>query len=142
MSAIPLVNTAHVILLVAPAGRFQESLRVLLAGLQLHVVGPAAEARSALALLQAWRPTLVVLDFAVPTAELTEILLGLQTEWPTVRLVALVDSVEQLTEAKAWGIKNVLLRGFRLEELYTAITAQLAGVDPSDQTVARPAREV
>jgi DNA-binding NarL/FixJ family response regulator len=127
-----------VILLCAPAGRFQESLRILLSSLPLHVIGPATETRSALALLHAWHPALVVLDFALPEAELAVMLQSLQTEWPEIRLLALVDSVDQLTEAKAWGIKKVLLRGFRLEELYAAITSQLAGVAAADQALNSP----
>lgn len=116
-----------IILICAPAGRYQESLRVLLSALPLQVIGPATEARSALALLQAWQPALVVADFALPPAELMAILQSLQAERPAVRLVALVDTVEHFTEAKAWGIKRVLLRGFRVEELFEAITSQLAG---------------
>jgi DNA-binding NarL/FixJ family response regulator len=124
-------------LLCAPAGRFQESLRILLTGLSLHVIGPVAEARSTLALLHAWHPALVVLDFALPEAELSAILQSLQTNWPEVRLVALVDSLDQLAAVKAQGLDQVLLRGFRLEELYAAITSQLTGsaanpVPPAD----------
>ena len=128
MSNLPQTPPTPAILLCAPTGRFQESLRILLSsGFALHLVGPVAEARSALALAQAWHPALVVLDFALPEAELSAILNSLQSDWPNVGQVALVDSVDQLTEAKAWGIKQVLLRGFRLEELYTAITSQLNG---------------
>ena len=115
-----------VVLLSAPAGRFQEGLKILLSGLPLHVVGPVAEARSTLALLHAWQPALVLLDFALAEAEVEAILYCLQIEWPEARLVALVDSVDQLALAKAWGVKKVLLRGFRLEELYEAIASQLA----------------
>jgi DNA-binding NarL/FixJ family response regulator len=117
-----------VILLCAPVGRFQESLRILLSGLPLHVVGPVAEARSTLALVRAWQPALVVVDFALAAGEISAILQSLPAERPEARLMALVDSVDQLAEAKTWGIKEVLLRGFRLEELYAAITSQLATV--------------
>jgi DNA-binding NarL/FixJ family response regulator len=124
----PETSPLPVILLCAPAGRFQESLRILLSGLPLLIVGPVAEARSTSALVQAWQPTLVLLDFALEAADISAILRGLQTEWPQVGLIALVDNVDQSAEARARGIKNVLLRGFRLEELHAAIRSQLANV--------------
>jgi DNA-binding NarL/FixJ family response regulator len=143
MSALPETSPLPIVLLSAPVGRFQESLRILLSGLPLQVVGPVAEARSTLALLHAWQPALVLLDFALAEAEVAAILHCLQLEWHEARLVALVDSVDQLAEAKAWGIRKVLLRGFRLEELYGAISSQLAGapldlVPPAAKAMAEP----
>ena len=113
------------VLLCSLEGRYQASLRVLLSGLPLQIIGPVAEARSAIALLDAWHPALVVVDFSLPTAELAVIVQRLQANTPTVPVVALADRTEQVTEANGWGIHTVLLRGFRLEEFYAAVTAQV-----------------
>ena len=59
------------ILMIAPIGRAQDSLRVLLSGLPITLIGPVGEARSALALIQEWHPALVVLDFSLPKTEVT-----------------------------------------------------------------------
>lgn len=108
-------------LLIAPAGRMQESLRVLLSAYSLKVIGAVAESRSALALAQAWRPALVVLDFGLPGDEATALLKHFQAEWPASRCLALVETTEQLAGARAGGADEALFKGFRIEELYAAI---------------------
>ena len=118
-------------LLIAPAGRSQESLRVLLSAYSLKVIGAVAESRSALALAQEWRPALVVLDFGLPGDEASTILKRFQVEWPTSRCLALVATMEQSAEASAGGAQEVLLKGFRIEELYAAINRLL--INPLDE---------
>jgi CheY-like chemotaxis protein len=118
------------LLLVAPNGRVQESLRVLLSDLPLKVIGPVADARSALALVQEWQPPLVLLDFGLPAAEAGEVLERLHAHSPAVRCLALVETVDQLAEAKAGQVDGILLKGYRLDDLTSAIDKLLADPGP------------
>jgi DNA-binding NarL/FixJ family response regulator len=127
MAPISKTFAPPVILLCAPAGWFQESLRVLVSGMPFNVIGPVAEARSVLALLQAWHPGVAVVDWDLAEEERQPIVQTLQRDWPEVRRVAVVDNASQMAEAKTQGVETVLLRGFRLDEFRAAVIAPLPG---------------
>lgn len=123
------LTSVPTILLVAPNGRVQDSLRILLIGLPLNVIGPVADARSALALAQAWQPPVAVIDYSLPAAEVADVLERFRGLSPAVRCLALVETIDQLSEAKAAKVEGLLLKGYRLDDLAAAIH-QLLGEPP------------
>lgn len=110
------------ILIVAKSGRWRDSLQVLIRAVEgVELLAPTDGIASALPLLAAYAPLLVVLDFNLLGDEAWTLLQQIKRDYPQVRCLALIESETQKQLVQAAGADNVLLAGFTLEMLQTAL---------------------
>ena len=64
----------------------------------------------------------------------------LQTRWPEIHCLALVETAEQMMEAKTDQAEAILFKGYRLDELLAVINRLLTSHLPAPPG-ARPASE-
>lgn len=114
------------ILLVDDHQMMRDGLRAVLEKeSDLHVVGEAADGRTALGLCATLRPDLVVMDIAMPELNGIEATRQLTAQHPRIRVVALSMNADRryvvaMFEAGAWGY---LVKSSASEELIRAIRA-------------------
>lgn len=110
------------VLIVAKAGRWRDGLQVLLRTIDgLKLIGPAENLAAALSLMATHSPLVIVLDFNLPNDEPWTLLKQVKTDHPQTRCLALIESEAQKQLVQAAGADGVLLAGFNLEMLQTAI---------------------
>lgn len=112
------------ILIIAPSGRFGDSLRVLLrAGPGMTVVGQAANRAVGFRMVAEQTPALVLLSTGLPDDDAWLLLRQLTLHYPQVRCCVLVNNLAEEKRAHLDGAHAVLQPGFSTEELYQKITA-------------------
>lgn len=116
------MNSDIPVLIVANAGRWQDGLQVLLRTIDgLNLIGSAESSAAALSLIAANSPLVIVLDFNLPNDEAWTLLKHVKSDYPQARCLALIESETQKQLVQAAGADGVLLAGFNLEMLQTAI---------------------
>jgi DNA-binding NarL/FixJ family response regulator len=106
-------------LIIAPPGRFRDSLRVLLrAGKQISLIGQADEGTAGLKIIAEEKPRLVLLDADLPDEAAWGILDQLKKESENIRCLLLTHTPHQQAKAQQAGANAVLPDGFSTEILF------------------------
>jgi len=109
-------------LIIAPAGRLRDSLRVLLrASGRIGRVEEADDARLGLGSIAERPPGLVVLDAGVGEEDALGVLGQIKTQWPRLPCLVLARNLEQEPTARAAGADAVLQAGFATETFFSTI---------------------
>lgn len=110
------------ILIIAKEGRWRDSLQVLLRAIDgVELLSPADSQASALPVISQHDSMVVVLDFNLPGNEARSLLQHLKHDYPQARCLALIENEGQRQLVQIAGADNVLLAGFSLEMLKTAL---------------------
>jgi len=127
------VTIDHVVtLIIAPPGRFRDSLRVLLrAGDQISLIGQADNGSSGLKMIDANRPFLVLLDAGLPDGCTWDVLKQIKREWPQVRCLVLTHTQEQQRIAQTAGADRILMDGFTTESLFSIMQTLISEITHS-----------
>ena len=109
-------------LIVATPGRFRDSLRALLvAAPHIEAVDQADDAPSALKVVTARHPALVLLDTSLPGNQVWTALRQIKAERPETRCIILADNTRWQQEGSNSGADAVLLKGFPTAELFQIV---------------------
>jgi CheY-like chemotaxis protein len=109
-------------LIVATPGRFRDSLRALLvAAPHIEAVDQADDAPSALKVVAARHPALVLLDTSLPGNQVWTALRQIKAERPETRCIILADNTRWQQEGSNSGADAVLLKGFPTAELFQTV---------------------
>lgn len=105
----------------------------------LEVVGEAATGEEALAIVERWRPDVVVLDLHLPGADGAETAQRLRATAPATRVVVLTSFAgdEEIFPALRAGALSYLLKDASAEELATAVRRAARGEPTLSPSVAR-----
>jgi DNA-binding NarL/FixJ family response regulator len=101
------------ILVVDDHAQFRALMRQIVAEApDLHVVGEAADGTEAMQLIQALRPTIVLLDFVMPQISGLEVLRWIKAEYPETKviIVTVYDEDAYREAAEASGADAFLLK--------------------------------
>jgi two-component system, NarL family, response regulator len=95
----------------------------------MTVVGQAATGRDAVALVQAQRPDVTLMDLQMPNGDGVEAIRTLRAEFPAVRILVLTtyDGDEDIYRGLQAGAQGYLLKDVPYEELIAAIRLVHAG---------------
>jgi len=128
--------TAIPLLIAHPKELIRAGLRAMLAGSPVKIVGEASDAQSTLTLAKKHKPTVVLLDAAIPGGDAFELVTKLTKAIPATRFILLsaIDNPTYMARARAVGAANFLLMGFSQRELVTAIENAAAGKPVSGST--------
>jgi DNA-binding NarL/FixJ family response regulator len=119
------------ILIVAKSGRIRESLQALLQIMpRLKVVGVTSHSFSALQMLAQYKPSLILLDVALPDDGAWLLLKEIQRTQPQTPCLFLVNSIEQQRMARVAGANAALIKGFEAMELIATIEELLPHYSP------------
>ncbi len=107
----------------------REGLRLLLQGEGFEIVGEAADHASAIDLVMAQRPHVLVLDLTFPEGDAMPLLRALQARQPDLRIVVLTmhSDPETVRQALAAGAAGYMIKGAQSRELVEAIRAVARG---------------
>jgi DNA-binding NarL/FixJ family response regulator len=121
--------TAIPLLIAHPKELIRAGLRAMLAGSPVKIVGEASDAQSTLTLTKKHKPTVVLLDAAIPGGDAFELVTKLANAIPATRFILLsaIDNPTYMARARAVGAANFLLMGFSQRELVMAIENAAAG---------------
>jgi DNA-binding NarL/FixJ family response regulator len=109
----------------APARR---ALTALLRTCRGHVVvGEAGDGEEAVALVEALRPDVVLMDLRMPGMDGIEATRIVKTVWPEVAVLAVTMHADLAGEARGAGADGVLLKGFAASRLTDAIRMARTG---------------
>jgi DNA-binding NarL/FixJ family response regulator len=106
------------ILIVAPAGRVRDSLRVLLKSTRPLIHIEWAEEINRLA---ATPPTLVLLDASLPNDQAWQALDHIRLHYPQHRCLILAHSSDHQKQAQAAGAQVIRLEGLTAADLFAAV---------------------
>ncbi len=113
------------VLIADDQGPTRQGLRALLTlSPQVEVVGEAGDGRTALRMVAACRPDVVLMDMQMPVMDGLEATTRIKEQWPETRVIALTMHPRFRTRAVAAGVDAFLLKGSRIETLQDAILAQ------------------
>ncbi len=119
-------------LIVARPGRLRDGLRALLRATPgLELVGQADNRASALGLLRACHPALVLLDSNLPVDEVEAILRQTKTQYPHARCIVLANDGQQQGAARGAGADSVLLAGFPVTRFFAVVAELLSEEEPA-----------
>ena len=112
-----------------PKELIRAGLRAMLEKTGIKIVGEAGDASSALTLAKKHKPTVVLLDAAIPGGDAFELVTKLSKTLPATKFILLsaIDNPTYMARARAVGATNFLLMGFSQRELITAIVNAAAG---------------
>ena len=114
-------------LVVAAPGRKRNSLRILLrAAPRITIVDLVDDAPSALKSSVDRPPDLLVLDLDPSAHGAWMILEQVKAEWPQVRCLVLVDTIQQGRMAKDAGVDGILVSGFSTNQLLALVEKLLS----------------
>jgi DNA-binding NarL/FixJ family response regulator len=109
-------------LIVARSGAMQQALTTVLSSIpEIEIVGTADDGFSALEIVKAHQPTLVMVDDNLPNGEVLNLIRYLKKDWPQTKTIALTDGTQQKQALLATGADTVLLRGIPAEQIIEAI---------------------
>ena len=99
------------VLVVTPPGRWRDGLQAVVRASHLvGVVDEADDTQSALAMIAAHPPALVLLDTDLPDGRCREILMQIRNKWPHVLIVLLVNNSRERSAAVRAGADAALVR--------------------------------
>lgn len=112
-----------------------DSIRWLVAsalGGEGYVVRWASGGEAALAIMEEWRPALLVLDLMMPVMDGFEVLAEVRARWPEPAVPVLVLSAyaEGEARARAGGADEFVKKPFQLTELVARVRAVLSRRSP------------
>jgi DNA-binding NarL/FixJ family response regulator len=109
-------------------------LRAMLAGSGIKIVGEATDAKSTLTLAKKHKPSVVLLDVAIPGGEAFEVAGKLSKALPATSLVLMtaLDNPTYMARARAVGAAHCLLKDVSGKELVTVIENAAAGTSFTD----------
>jgi DNA-binding NarL/FixJ family response regulator len=111
-------------LIIAPPGRFRDSLRVLLrAGNMITLSGQASDMSTALQLVDVHHPALVLMDADLQSGDVWRALRQLRREYPQIRVIVFTHTSQQSREAQQAPADAVLADGFTTRQLFETILA-------------------
>jgi DNA-binding NarL/FixJ family response regulator len=115
-------------LIVARPGRARDSLYALLGAVsQIEMIDRVDNGVSALKLVAEREPSLVLLDTGLGEDQAWSVLEQIKAARSQTRCIVLAGSFQQPQRARAAGADDVLLRGFRVAELYKVIEKLISG---------------
>lgn len=117
-------------LLVAyPKEIIRAGLRAMLTGSSVKIVGEASDAQNTLTLAKKHKPTVVLLDAAIPGGDAFEMVGKLSKPLQATKFVLLsaLDNPTYMARARAVGAANFLLKSVGQKELVTAIQNAATG---------------
>jgi DNA-binding NarL/FixJ family response regulator len=110
------------VLIVDDRAQTREGLKALLATAPpVQVVGEAADGKEALALVEKYRPDVVLMDASMPVMDGLEATRLVKAQWPEVRVIVLTIHTALRAEALAAGADAFLVKGCPVGELLAAI---------------------
>jgi DNA-binding NarL/FixJ family response regulator len=117
------------LLIAYPKEIIRAGLRAMLEKTGIKIVAEADDAPSTLTLTKKHKPTVVLLDAAIPGGDAFELVTKLAKAIPATRFILLsaIDNPTYMARARAVGAANFLLMGFSQRELVTAIENAAAG---------------
>jgi len=120
---------ATTLLVAHPKPVIRAGLRSMLAGSPVNIIGEANDASSGLTLAKKHKPTVVLLDAAIPGGDAFELAGRLLKALPATKVVFVteIDNPTYTARARAAGDANCLLMGFSQRELVAAIENAAAG---------------
>jgi DNA-binding NarL/FixJ family response regulator len=112
-----------------PKELIRAGLRAMLEKTGIKIVAEADSAPSTLTLTKKHKPTVVLLDAAIPGGDAFELVTKLAKAIPATRFILLsaIDNPTYMARARAVGAANLLLMGFSQRELVTAIESAATG---------------
>jgi DNA-binding NarL/FixJ family response regulator len=114
-------------LIVAKSGAMQEALNTVLSSIpKIHIVGIANDYVTTQEMMTRHSPELLVIDSNLPINQDTGFIRQLKLEHPHLKLIALVDGIQQQQELLEMGVDAALLRGVPTEQITEAINTILA----------------
>ncbi|MCE9630846.1 MAG: response regulator transcription factor [Planctomycetia bacterium] len=124
------------LLIACPTELVRAGLRAMLTGSPVKIVAEAETASSTITLAKKHKPTVVLLDAAIPGGDAFELIKKLAKTLPATKCILLsaLDNPTYMARAHAIGAANCLLMGFSQRELITAIESAAAGKAPSGVT--------
>jgi DNA-binding NarL/FixJ family response regulator len=115
-------TTKMLTLIVARSGAMQQALTTVLSSIpEIEIVGTADDGFSALEIVKAHQPALVMVDDNLPNGEVLNLIRYLKKDWPQTKTIALTDGTQQKQALLAAGADTVLLRGIPAEQIIEAI---------------------
>lgn len=106
------------VLVVASPGPLGDSLAALLRSIPcITRVRQADDAASALRLVQADKPALLVLDAGLSAGQAWALLRQVRSSWPAMPCIVLTDTQQSRRRAEAAGASRALLKGFPAAKL-------------------------
>jgi DNA-binding NarL/FixJ family response regulator len=109
-------------LIVARSGAMQQALTTVLSSIpEIEIVGTADDGFSALEIVKAHQPALVMIDDNLPNGEALDLIRYLKKDWPQIKIIVLADGSQQKQTLLAAGVDIVLLRGIPSEQITEAI---------------------
>ena len=116
-----------------PKELIRAGLRAMLEKTGIKIVAEADSAPSTLTLAKKHKPTVVLLDAAIPGGDAFELVTKLAKAIPATRFILLsaIDNPTYMARARAVGAANFLLMGFSQRELVAAIESAAAGKSAS-----------
>jgi len=93
------------------------------------VVASASTAAEALALVEATRPQVVLMDIRLPDADGVDVAVGIKAHWPDVEVVVLTGLMDDATLSRAIeaGCSGFLTKNQRIEDVVDAIVLAARG---------------
>jgi DNA-binding NarL/FixJ family response regulator len=117
------------LLVAQPKPVIRAGFRSMLAGSSVEIVSEASDASTTLTLAKKYKPTVVLIDAAIPGGDAFELAGRLLKALPATKVVFVteIDNPTYTARARAAGAVNCLLMGFSQRELITAIENAAAG---------------
>jgi len=108
----------------------RQGLRAVIRTLpEMEIVGEARDGKEALAVVEATRPHLVLMDLVMPGMDGVEAIAAIKQRWPAVRVIALTTfaEAELVLGAVQAGADGYLLKDVDVQELARALRTVHAG---------------
>jgi len=115
------------VLIIAAPGDLQDGLLALLTtSPQIKTILIAEDSTAAQRMLEIHNPSLVLLDMSLALNGARTTLEQIQSQWPSIRTIAIAHNMEQEYEAQAVDADSVLLSGFQATKLIAVIEELLS----------------
>lgn len=117
-----MTNSGLMILLIAPPGRYRDSLRVLLSAAGwIPGAGVADNVEMGMAMIANNAPDLVLLDAGLPDGEAWVALENIKNNFPEIRCLVLTHTKQDFITAQLQGADDILPDGFSSQLLFDAL---------------------
>ena len=102
-----MTHKSILVLVVSPPGPLQDGLLALMTTIpQINTVLVAEEANTALRIVENHQPVLVIIEYSTRHGQ--KLALEINTRWPQIQLILIVEDHHQEREAQEFGVENVL----------------------------------